>query len=67
MRDTPSLITLNGVAVQEDILTGTMSNGEICEVVLSWTRDGISYRLTSRDMPTYVADLDALERVAGSM
>jgi hypothetical protein len=67
MRDTPSQITLSGVPVQVDILTGTMSNGEIREVVLSWTRDGIFYRLTSRDTSAYVADLDALERVAESM
>lgn len=67
MCDTPSPITLNGVAMQVDILTGTMSNGQIRKVVLSWTRDGISYRLTSRVTSTYVADLDALERVAGSL
>ncbi len=67
MRNTPSLITQNGVPVQVDILTGTMSNGEIREVVLSWTRDGIFYRLTSRDTSSYVADLNTLERVAESM
>ncbi len=67
MRDTPSQITLNGVPVQVDILTGTMSNGEIREVVLSWSRDGIFYRLTSRDTSTYTADPDVLARIAVSM
>lgn len=67
MHDTLSQITLSGAPVQVDILTGTMVNGEIREVVLSWKRDAIYYRLTSRDTPTSVADLDMVERVAASM
>ncbi len=67
MRDTPSQITLSGTPAQVDILTGVMANGEIREVALSWSRDGIFYRLTSRDTSTYTADPDVLARIAVSM
>lgn len=67
MHDAVSDITLNGIPVHVDELTGTMANGPIREVALSWAHDNIYYRLTSRDAPGYVADLDMLQRIVASI
>jgi hypothetical protein len=64
MHDAASDIDLGGIRVHVEVLTGTLSSGPTREVVLSWMRGGVYYRLTSRDAPGEMTTLDVVERIA---
>lgn len=67
MNDAPSNITVSGVALHVDVLTGDTDNGPIQTDVLSWSQDGVYYSLRSDDITSGVTDLATLEHIAASL